>query len=174
MTSSFIIDALGVHSQLRKSLLPDHNFRILQFVVFSGKRVVSHSEFLKIYAPHLRDGNILELMLKLNSANSVKGQNDNRSVFLQIGINDHGSSGDVSLSYIYARPSISDSNPDPLHNLQRPFPAPVQSLSPFSPSSINFSSLPPKPHTRYPTHLHAPSAPQKSIVMSKMDSSSIG
>jgi 2-polyprenyl-6-methoxyphenol hydroxylase-like FAD-dependent oxidoreductase len=110
--SSFTIDTLGVHSQLRKSLLPTSNPTILPYVVFSGKCNITPSEFSTLYAPSLKDGNILKLK------RPMQGQD----VLLQIWINDHLPSGDISISYVYSRAarSTDPEHPDPLHNPERP------------------------------------------------------
>lgn len=110
ITSSYVVDALGVHSQLRKSLLPDCSLKVLPFVVFSGKRYISGDLFRDLYEPHLRDGNILEL----------KPARDGGAL-LQIWVDDHESDGRVSISYTYSRPEIANGH-DPLHNPDRPIP----------------------------------------------------
>ncbi|KAF7513535.1 hypothetical protein GJ744_008829 [Endocarpon pusillum] len=111
ISSSFVVDALGVHSPLRTSLLPDYNFNVLPFVVFSGKRRVTHQEFVTIYAPHLKDANILTLRPAID-----------QRVLLQIWVDDHPSNSEVQITYVYSRPARSNHHerPDPLHNPSRP------------------------------------------------------
>ena len=41
--SSFVISTEGVHAQVRRSLLPDAQLKVLPFVVFNGKRRVKES-----------------------------------------------------------------------------------------------------------------------------------
>lgn len=108
VNSSFIVDTLGVHSQLRKSLLPQYSLNILPFVVFSGKRNVRQDTFREIYAPHLEDASILQLKPEKHE-----------DVLLQIWVNDHILGGDVDISYVYSRPARSKA-PDLLHNPDRP------------------------------------------------------
>jgi 2-polyprenyl-6-methoxyphenol hydroxylase-like FAD-dependent oxidoreductase len=110
VSSSFIVDALGIHSKLRKSLLPDCTPEVLPYVVFSGKRQVEHDQFLKTHAPYLKNANTLNL----------KPTND-RNVLLQISVSDHTPEGDTDIRYVYSRPARSDHHqqPDPLHNPDR-------------------------------------------------------
>lgn len=110
ISNSYVVDALGVHSQLRMSVLPDYNVSVLPFVVFSGQRCVSHQEFLTIYAPHLKDANILTSRPAIDE-----------SILLQIWVNDYPSSGEVQITYVYSRPARLNHQelPDPLHNPSR-------------------------------------------------------
>lgn len=108
INSSFIVDALGVHSPLRKSLLPQYSLEVLPFVVFCGKRVVKPDTFRSTYAPHLKDANMLQLKPEKHE-----------DVLLQIWVNDHLPGGDVSINYVYSRPARSEA-PDLLHNPERP------------------------------------------------------
>lgn len=113
LSSLFVVDTLGVHSQLRQSLLPDCNPKVLPFVVFCGKRHVKHDEFSKTYAPYLKDANILTW----NPARD-------RTVLLQIRVDDHLPNGDVKIAYVYSRTARCGHNqpqpqPDPLHNPSR-------------------------------------------------------
>jgi tyrosinase len=111
ISSSLVVDTLGVHSQLRKSLLPEYEPKVLPFVVFSGKRQVKHDEFSKTYAPFLEDVNILTWKPA-----------ENKTVLLQIQVNNHRSSGDVEIAYTYSRTARSHHHhqqPDPLHNPSR-------------------------------------------------------
>jgi tyrosinase len=110
ISSSLVVDTLGVHSHLRKSLLPQYEPKVMPFVVFSGRRRVKNDEFSKIYAPFLDDVNIL----------SWKPA-ENKMVLLQIQVNNYLASGDVEVAYVYSRTarSIQDQQPDPLHNPSR-------------------------------------------------------
>ncbi len=111
ISSSFIVDALGVHSPSLTLLLPDYKVHVLPFVVFSGKRRVTNQEYVTIYAPHLKDTTIL------TCRPAVDGR-----VLLQIWVNDYPSSGEVQITYVYSRPARFNhqERPDPLHNPSRP------------------------------------------------------
>ncbi len=89
---SLVIDALGVHSPLRKALLPNISPNILPYVVFSGKRRITRAAFQTTYAGAFSTGNCLDKNLQTNIGDQV---------LLQININDHLPSGDVDISYIY-------------------------------------------------------------------------
>jgi tyrosinase len=110
VSSSFTVDVLGIHSTLRKSLLPDCTPEVLPYVVFSGKRQVEHDQFRKTYAPYFKDANTLNL----------KPTKD-RNVLLQISVSDHTPDGDTNIRYVYSRQARSDHHqqPDPLHNPDR-------------------------------------------------------
>lgn len=109
--SSLIIDALGVHSPLRKTLLPEQSPIVLPYVVFSGKRRLTLAEFQATYAPSFQDGNVLETRLPTNVGDAV---------FLQISVNNHHpSSGEVDISYLYSRPARLNRE-DPLLRPDRP------------------------------------------------------
>jgi tyrosinase len=110
ISSSIVVDTLGVHSQLRKSLLPQYEPQVLPYVVFSGRRHVKRDEFSKRYAPFLDDVNIRRWKPA-----------ENKTVLLQIQVNNHLSSGDVEMAYVYSRTarSMQDQQPDPLHNPSR-------------------------------------------------------
>ncbi|PVH85893.1 FAD/NAD(P)-binding domain-containing protein [Cadophora sp. DSE1049] len=100
-----VVDTSGVHSQIRKSLLPDVQLNLLPYVVFRGTRRIDGATFKEIYESHFKDGNALEMK-----------QGD---TLLQISINDHVQDSEaVDISYIYSRPSHSGSE-DPLHRPNR-------------------------------------------------------
>lgn len=90
--STFVVDSSGVHSQIRKSLLPNTELNVLPYVVFRGTRRIDSSTFKEIYGKSLTDANLVE---------TKKG-----NVLLQISINDYvPDSETVDLSYIYSRPA---------------------------------------------------------------------
>jgi len=97
--SNFLVDASGVHSQIRKSLLPKSELNILPYVVFRGTRHLDSPEFKRAYSAHFKNRNVIE---------TKKGD-----VVLQIAINDiKEDSEGVDISYIYSRPARSN---DTLH-----------------------------------------------------------
>jgi len=93
--SRFLVDASGVHSQIRKSVSPKSELNILPYVVFRGTRHLDEQEFKKTYSRYFKDGNI--------------AQTKEGDVVLQITINDFKEdSKGVNISYIYSRPSRSN------------------------------------------------------------------
>ena len=101
--STFLVDTSGVHSAIRKALLPHAQLNILPYVVFRGTRHIDRATFKKIYEPRFEGGNILEIR---------KGD-----ALLQISINDRGKTEvGVDISYIYSHPAHQD---DQLHQPAR-------------------------------------------------------
>lgn len=100
--SSLAIGADGVHSQMRKLLLPKSSFSVLPFVVFNGKRRVSQSSFRELFAPYFDESNLVEMRRD--------------EVLLQVSVNEN-TGGDVNISYTYSRPARKE---DALHNPDRP------------------------------------------------------
>ena len=133
--SSFIVDTLGVHSQLRKLLLPNHHPKALPYVVFSGKRNITHDQFLKIYAPHFKDANTLTLTLK-----SIANDTNQSLLLLQIWINDHLPNSDIEITYVYSRAARLPA--DPLHNPTRPLSAAPSIPPSFFPEIDSLSTHP--------------------------------
>lgn len=104
-----VVDTLGVHSQLRKSLLPDATLEIHDYAVYSGKRYIAADKFASTYAPAFGDGN----KIVHNPRNPYEAR-------LEITNNDRPSEGRASISYVYSRAAKSDGNvKDPLHNPDR-------------------------------------------------------
>lgn len=103
LTSDCVIGVDGPHSNTRKSMLPMIEFNILPFVAFNGKRRVRRELFDKLYAPAMRDTNIIELKQK--------------GTVLNISINEQ-TADMVSVSWVYSRPSRDAT--DPLHKPNRP------------------------------------------------------
>lgn len=107
-----VIDTLGVHSQLRKSLLPDVPLEVHDFAVYSGKRYVTADDFASTYAPAFGNGNVLV-------QKPVQAQEPR----LEITINDRRPNEKVSISYIYSRAARTDGEvKDPLHSPDRSMP----------------------------------------------------
>jgi 2-polyprenyl-6-methoxyphenol hydroxylase-like FAD-dependent oxidoreductase len=102
VSDSLVIGFDGVHSTVRKSLLPQIDPKVLPYVVYNGKRRVKKAKFSKLYAPKFKNGNVIEAR-----------QGD---TVLQISINEVKEDL-VSISFTYSRPAQSD---DPLHNPERP------------------------------------------------------
>ena len=86
--TSFVVGADGVHSQLRKSLAPQCQLKILPFVVFNGRRRIAKDDFSNQFALHLQDRNII--------------QTQRNGVLLQISINDYRDQ-EIDISYTYSR-----------------------------------------------------------------------
>ena len=105
-----VVDALGVHSQLRKSLLPDAVPSVQAFAVFSGKRHVKSGLFKSTYARAFGGGNIL-----------VRHPSNTRDPRLEVSVNEYLSNGDVSISYVYSRAARYEagSSSDALYNPER-------------------------------------------------------
>ncbi|EAT82847.1 hypothetical protein HBI56_067600 [Parastagonospora nodorum] len=96
--SDVIVGVDGVHSSLRKLLLPKSELDILPFVVFNGKRRIERPVYEEKIAPHLKDSNVI----------NFKDGNSR----LHFNISDYDK-GKVSVSWTYSRPSRGDG--DALH-----------------------------------------------------------
>jgi 2-polyprenyl-6-methoxyphenol hydroxylase-like FAD-dependent oxidoreductase len=97
--SAFVVDTSGVHSTIRKSLLPNSLLNVLPCVVFRGTRRLDRDTFRENYAPYFKNGNVIE---------TQRGD-----ILLQIWINSHHhDTGAVDISYVYSRPAHPN---DPLH-----------------------------------------------------------
>ncbi|KAL8705509.1 MAG: hypothetical protein Q9201_001384 [Fulgogasparrea decipioides] len=104
LKAEVLIGTDGVHSQVRKSLIPSIGLKILPFVVFNGKRRMSNAEYYDLVAPAMEDRTIL--------------QSRHNDVVLEISINDF-TPKQVDISYTYSRPAHEQ---DPLHKPDRPIP----------------------------------------------------
>lgn len=82
-----VVGADGPHSQVRKSILPDVDFKILPFAVYNGKRRLKDEETRRKFAA---GGNVFE-------------QKVDDAIF-QVSVNDN-SPEEVSISYVYSRPA---------------------------------------------------------------------
>ncbi len=107
---ALVVDTLGVHSRLRKSLLPDVTPDILPFAVYSGKRYVKADLFASTYAGSFGEGTV-----------HVQTPAKHLDPRLEITINEHQPNGNVSISYTWSRAARNDLNAtDPLHRPDRP------------------------------------------------------
>lgn len=87
-----LIDASGVHSRVRKALLPMSDPNVLPYVVFRGTRRIDGATFKEIYQSKFQDANIARLKKD--------------DVLLQVWINDYQKESDaVDISYVYSRPT---------------------------------------------------------------------
>ena len=102
--SEFLIGSDGVHSQIRKSLAPGIQLKVLPFVVFNGKRTMSLDGFENTVAPQMQGLSIVQCR-----------QDD---VVFQISVDEYAATH-VDLSYTYSRPAREK---DPLHRPDRPIP----------------------------------------------------
>jgi 2-polyprenyl-6-methoxyphenol hydroxylase-like FAD-dependent oxidoreductase len=102
VSESHVIGFDGVHSTVRKWLLPQIDPKVLPYVAYNGKRRVKRAKFDELYAPKFRNGNVIDVR---------KGD-----TLLQISINEVKENL-VSISFTYSRPARFD---DPLHNPERP------------------------------------------------------
>ena len=100
--SDILIGADGVHSQVRKSLAPDIQLKVLPFVVFNGKRRLSIDSFENILAPQMQGLSII--------------QNRTEDVVFQIAVNEYAATY-IEVGYTYSRPARQN---DPLHKPDRP------------------------------------------------------
>ncbi|KAI9810255.1 MAG: hypothetical protein M1827_006389 [Pycnora praestabilis] len=95
----------GVHSTVRKLLIPMSQTMVLPYAVFRGKRYVQYAEFNEHYASYFHYANIIETLI--------------HGVLLQISINERTKDG-VSISYIYSRSARQPPGDDPLFKPSRP------------------------------------------------------
>ena len=99
-----LIGTDGVHSQVRKSLAPQIELKVLPFVVFNGKRQFTTAEFQDRFAPNMHDRTI------------IHSRHD--EIILEIAISDY-THKHVDVSYTYSRPARQN---DPLHKPDRAIP----------------------------------------------------
>jgi 2-polyprenyl-6-methoxyphenol hydroxylase-like FAD-dependent oxidoreductase len=85
-----VVGADGVHSAVRRGVLPDSQLTILPYVVYNGKRRIERAEFEEKIAPHLEGSNVV---------NGTKG--DAR---VNVSVNDY-TEDKVGVSWTYSRPS---------------------------------------------------------------------
>ena len=102
METQVLIGTDGVHSQLRRSLAPDIELKVLPFVVFNGKRRMTIDEFRMILEPEMKDDTIIDIL------------RDDK--VLEISISDVSTTS-IELSYTYSRPARLVG--DPLHRPER-------------------------------------------------------
>ena len=95
----------GVHSIIRKSLLPDANPELHPYAVFYGTRSIPHEIYTRAIAPQMQGRTTMELRRD--------------DVLLRIFIN-NSTSATINLGYTYSRPARSGAIPDPLYKPNRP------------------------------------------------------
>jgi 2-polyprenyl-6-methoxyphenol hydroxylase-like FAD-dependent oxidoreductase len=98
-----VVGVDGPHSNVRKSLSPDTPLKVLPYVAFNGKRQVERALFDSLYAPAMKNSNLIELK--------------QYNVFLTVSINEQQSDL-VSINWVYSRPARGPQ--DPLHRPNRP------------------------------------------------------
>jgi tyrosinase len=100
--ANIIVAADGVHSSIRKLLLPSAQLNILPYIAFNGKNRISRETFDASFAPAMRGANVIE------------AKHDD--VVLNISVSEKKDE-EISMSWIYSRAVRSDL--DPLHQLNR-------------------------------------------------------
>ncbi|KAL8924245.1 MAG: hypothetical protein Q9172_002785 [Xanthocarpia lactea] len=104
LEAEVLIGTDGVHSQIRKSLAPEIELKVLPFVVFNGKRQFSKADYQELFES------------KLGGRTIVHERQDD--VILEISINEY-TPRHVDVSYTYSRPAREN---DPLHKPDRAIP----------------------------------------------------
>jgi 2-polyprenyl-6-methoxyphenol hydroxylase-like FAD-dependent oxidoreductase len=89
---TLVVDALGIQSQLRKSLLPGITSEMHPFAVYSGKWSILSNLFLPVYAPAFRNGNMV-----------VYGPRRSGDPGLEITVNKHQPNRNIRISYVSSR-----------------------------------------------------------------------
>lgn len=100
-TADIVIATDGIHSTIRKKLLPHVQADVLPFVVFRGKRKLSASEWLAL-EPYMN--------AKQESAAWLSSQGQR----LEVKLDEWKSEDEASVSYTYSRPAKQDGE-DALH-----------------------------------------------------------
>jgi tyrosinase len=100
--AELVIGADGVHSTLRKELLPSVQFNVLPYVVFNGKRRVVKKTLEKHYAAALNKSTVIEYKCD--------------DILLSVSLNAE-SKHETYINWIYSRPARDVS--DPLHRPSR-------------------------------------------------------
>ena len=103
-----VVDAMGVHSPLRKALLPHIEPDVEPFAVYSGKRYVDSDVFSSTFACSFKHGPVV-----------VRQPERSDEPRLEVSINDRQANSKVSISYVYSRAARSVQEGDPLHRPQR-------------------------------------------------------
>lgn len=105
VTTRCLIGCDGPHSMTRQSLNSTMKLQVLPYVVFSGKRRISVTEYTKTIYDYMQNG--------------VLTQAHKGDILLEISVNDI-SGPHVDLGYTYSRPAKEIN--DPLHKPDRPIP----------------------------------------------------
>lgn len=106
VSGSVVIAFDGIHSEVRRSLLPNIEPKVLPYVAINGKKRVERATYDKLYDPKILRGNVIS---------TRKGD-----TALQISINEGKTGTDlVSISFVYSRPARTGSE-DPLYDPNRP------------------------------------------------------
>ena len=104
LEASMLVAADGVHSAVRKALIPELDTYVHPYVVFYGTRTVSMEHYTTSIAAEMNGVGLLETRYD--------------DVLLRVFINNVTSS-EVVLGYTYSREARSGSKSDPLHNPER-------------------------------------------------------
>ncbi len=102
LETDILIGTDGVHSQIRKLLMPSSRLKVLPFVVFNSKRRIPNAEYEDLFAPALGNQNIL--------------QSRHHDSVLEMSISDF-TPDHVDISYTYSRPAHEN---DSLYTPDRP------------------------------------------------------
>ena len=100
--SPCVVGCDGPHSQTRQILVPDMKLKVLPYVVFNGKRLLSMAEYRENTEPYMQDSVLLQT------------RKDN--ILLEISVNEQTAST-IDMSYTYSRPARHGY--DALHNPDR-------------------------------------------------------
>ncbi|KAL6161409.1 hypothetical protein ACJQWK_09135 [Exserohilum turcicum] len=100
--ADIIIAADGVHSSVRKTVLPSAQIKVLPYIAFNGKRKINRKAFEAVYGPAMTESAVIE--------------SKHNGVVLNISINEKKHE-EASISWIYSRAVRGDS--DPLHRPNR-------------------------------------------------------
>ena len=103
--TALLVAADGVHSAVRKSLVPDIEPDVLTHVVFYGTRSIPREQYATSIAPQMQNG--------------VKVESRRDNVLLRIFIN-NSTSTHIDIGYTYSRPSHQESTSDHLYKPNRP------------------------------------------------------
>ncbi|KAF7452632.1 UbiH, 2-polyprenyl-6-methoxyphenol hydroxylase and related FAD-dependent oxidoreductase [Pyrenophora tritici-repentis] len=101
-SAKLAVAADGVHSSVRKLLLPSAAVEILPYAVFNGKRKTDHKSFGQVYGSGMEESSVIETK-----------QNDS---LLSVSINDK-KVDQIYINWIYSRPARQGT--DPLHRPNR-------------------------------------------------------
>lgn len=102
MESDTLIGADGVHSLLRKSLIPNSRLNVLPYVVFNGRRSITMEDYQHKIQAHMAGQTIIQAL--------------HGNVLFRVYVNEYTATH-VSLGYTYSRPARAN---DPLHEPDRP------------------------------------------------------